>query len=59
MSKKGTLAITVLDIWWSKIKYYGWKIEDIPKKYKELRKELRRLKENGNQDRKSAPGIDS
>jgi len=54
MSKKGTLAITVLDIWWSKIKYYGWKIKDIPKKYKELRKELRRLKENGNQDRKSS-----
>jgi len=36
------MTITILDIWWNKIKKYGWKIEDIPKKYKELRKELRR-----------------
>jgi len=42
------IMITQLDIWYSKIKYYGWKIEDIPKKYRELRKELRRrLKTNG------------
>jgi len=42
------MTITILDIWWNKIKKYGWRIEDIPKKYKELRKELRRrLKNNG------------
>ena len=41
------MEIKILDIWLSKIKRYGWKIEDIPKQYKELRKELRRrLKDN-------------
>jgi len=52
------MEITVGDVWLNKIKNYGWKIEDIPKKYKELRKELkRRLKNNGSQGRKSTPGI--
>ena len=54
------MTITMFDIWWNKIIKYGWKIEDIPKKYKELRKELRRrLKNNGSQGRKSAPGINN
>jgi len=36
------MIITHLDIWLSKIKYYGWKIEDIPERYKELREELKK-----------------
>ena len=35
------MEIKIIDIWLEKIRR-GWKIEDIPKKYGELRKELRK-----------------
>jgi len=35
------MTITILDIWFNKIKKYGWKIEDAPNK--EIEKELERI----------------
>ena len=42
----GTLTVTILDIWLNKIKYYGWKIKDIPNKgiRKELRRRIKKMK---------------
>jgi len=40
------MEIKIIDIWLNKIIKYGWKIEDIPKQYRELRKELRRRLED-------------
>ena len=35
------MEVLIIDIWLEKIRR-GWKIEDIPEEYKELRKELRK-----------------
>ena len=40
-SRGNTMEVLIIDIWLEKIRR-GWKIEDIPEEYKELRKELRK-----------------
>jgi len=44
-SRGNTMEVLIIDIWLEKIRR-GWKIEDIPEEYKELRKELRKRLED-------------